>query len=361
MNFLKIIRKKSNKNLFIILIILIGFLVISRYFNGFYSHNEIKNEKYNVSKVESTIYSENVENIEEKSKNLADVIEDVTKSVVGISKLKSTGKSIFSSSDEGKMGIGTGIIVNPNGYILSNEHLTGEKFSKCYVNLEDGRSFDGTVVWSDKDLDLSITKIKAKDLPVAKLGDSSTIRVGENVYAIDNIKIKEGATMPSSYDLRNVGGKNYVTPLKDQKSLDLCWDFTTIAQAESYLLLKSGQGYSSSFPLYSTRQLDYATSSNGFNEYTNEDGVRELASGGNFLTGSSIMANGLGMVYESKMPLNYNMATKELSAVLNYGNSQYELNSSIYFPRITSTTTTSDRNDISSSNHYIRCVIPQEF
>lgn len=183
---MKIVRKKSSKNFFIIVIILVGFLVIFRYFNNVYSFNENKSEKYNVAKVESTTYSENVENIEEKSKNLSDVIEDVTKSVVGISKLKSTGKSIFTNSNEGKIGIGTGIIVSSNGYILSNEHLTGEKFSKCYVNLEDGRSFDGTVVWSDKDLDLSITKIKAKDLPVAKLGDSSKIRVGENVYAIGN-------------------------------------------------------------------------------------------------------------------------------------------------------------------------------
>ncbi len=222
---------------------------------------------------------------------------------------------------------------------LSNE-------AKKYI--EEVYEETGEIVLTENNKEENVPYLNPQYIEYLSLSDEEKEQVEEIPvpYVIQFSVDKANGNYPTSYDLRNVGGKNYVTPLKDQKSLDLCWDFTTIAQAESYLLLKSGQGYSSSFPLYSTRQLDYATSSNGFNEYTNEDGVRELASGGNFLTGSSIMANGLGMVYESKMPLNYNMATKELSAVLNYGNSQYELNSSIYFPRITSTTTTSDRNDI---------------
>jgi S1-C subfamily serine protease len=54
------------------------------------------------------------------------------------------------------------------------------------VTLEDGRSFEGSVVWSDVDLDLSIIKISAKDLPAVTLADSNSIRVGESVYAIGN-------------------------------------------------------------------------------------------------------------------------------------------------------------------------------
>ncbi|MBR3255667.1 MAG: trypsin-like peptidase domain-containing protein [Clostridia bacterium] len=151
-----------------------------------YNNIKIAPGKYQTQKLESTIYAESVEKEQKKSKNLADVIEDVTKSVVGISKLKNTGSSIFTSNDEGKLGLGTGIIVGEKGYILSNEHLTGERFSKCYVTLEDGRDYNGTVAWSDKDLDLSIVKINETNLPVVKLSDSSKIRVGESVYAIGN-------------------------------------------------------------------------------------------------------------------------------------------------------------------------------
>ena len=179
-------KRKDNKKVIIISILLIILWIIGWYMFNTYNNKEIKQGNYNATRLESTNYSENVENIEKKSQSLADVIENVTKSVVGISKLKNTGNSIFGSSDEGKLGLGTGIIVSPKGYILSNEHLTGEKFSTCYVTLEDGRNYDGTVVWSDIDLDLSIVKINAKDLPAVVLADSSLIRVGESVYAIGN-------------------------------------------------------------------------------------------------------------------------------------------------------------------------------
>ena len=125
-------------------------------------------------------------NIEENSKKIADVIEDSTKKVVGISKLKNLGSSIFSKNQESELGLGTGFIVSEDGYIVSNAHVTGEKYSKCYITLENGTNYDGTVAWSDTNLDLSIIKIEAKNLPCMILGDSSKIRVGETVYAIGN-------------------------------------------------------------------------------------------------------------------------------------------------------------------------------
>ena len=92
----------------------------------------------------------------------------------------------FQRGNENLLGLGTGIIVTENGYILSNEHVTGEKHSRCYITLENGKKYDGTVEWSDKDLDLSIVKIDANDLKYAELGDSDVIKVGEAVYAIGN-------------------------------------------------------------------------------------------------------------------------------------------------------------------------------
>lgn len=183
---MKVVQKKKNNKIIIITIFLmIAWFGIFLLLNT-YSRTKTKTSNYKTERLKSTDYAESVENIEQKSKNLADVIENVTKSVVGISKLKNTGNSILSKSNESQLGLGTGVIVSSKGYILSNQHLTGERHSKCYVTLEDGRNFDGTVVWSDVDLDLSIIKISAKDLPAVTLADSKSIRVGESVYAIGN-------------------------------------------------------------------------------------------------------------------------------------------------------------------------------
>lgn len=85
-----------------------------------------------------------------------------------------------------KLGLGTGVIVSEDGYIITNEHVSGAKYSKCYVTLENGKEYQGQVVWADQDLDLSIIKINAKGLPYSKLGNSDEVRVGESVYAIGN-------------------------------------------------------------------------------------------------------------------------------------------------------------------------------
>lgn len=151
-----------------------------------YTNIEIDGENYTATRLQSTMQAQTVENVEETSKKVADVLEETTKKVVGISKLKNTGNTILSGSTESELGLGTGFIVTSDGYIVSNNHVTGERYSKCYVTLENGMTYDGTVVWSDSDLDLSITKINAKNLEYVDLGDSENIRVGETVYAIGN-------------------------------------------------------------------------------------------------------------------------------------------------------------------------------
>lgn len=160
--------------------------ILTFYIYTTYQNIEIQPTNYETQKLQSTQSEQTVEKEEEKSQTIADMIEETTKSVVGISKLKSTGNTILSSSNESELGLGTGVIVTDNGYILSNEHVTGSKYSKCYITLETGQHYEGKVVWSDSDLDLSLTKIEAKNLNYATLGDSSQIRVGETVYAIGN-------------------------------------------------------------------------------------------------------------------------------------------------------------------------------
>ena len=134
---------------------------------------------YQASKL-STTEEQNVENNDVKT------LDAVVKSVVGISKLEQNGTSIFLGDSESKLGLGSGIILTDNGYILTNQHVVGNKYSNCYVTLESGKNYNGSVVWADNNIDLAIVKIMANDLDYIELGDSDNITLAEEVYAIGN-------------------------------------------------------------------------------------------------------------------------------------------------------------------------------
>ena len=178
-------RKTKGKKIFVIAILLMLLWVLGIYMYITYDNIKV-DTNYQATKLQSTNVVQTVETAEENSKKVADMLQEVTESVVGISKLKNAGNTIFSTSSEEELGLGTGIIVSEKGYILSNSHVTGEKYSVCYVTLENGTTHNGTVVWSDSNLDLSITKVNAKGLKSVTLGNSDNIRVGESVYAIGN-------------------------------------------------------------------------------------------------------------------------------------------------------------------------------
>jgi len=124
--------------------------------------------------------------IDSTNDNISGILEDATNCVVGISKIKNTGSSIFSTDSASTLGLGTGIIVSENGYILTNWHVAGNKYSSCYVTLDDGSVNNGSVVWSDDVLDIAVVKINAKGLKFFNLGDSDSIKLGNPVYAIGN-------------------------------------------------------------------------------------------------------------------------------------------------------------------------------
>lgn len=179
-------KKRNNKKnivFTIFIIILIGISVYNIWI--MYKNIEISTEYETMKTSLSTDYAKNVDNSAKSNISAADMLENVTKSVVGISKLSNTGGSILNNVKSDDLGLGTGIIVSSNGYILSNCHVTGEKYSNCYITIDEN-TYTGTVQWSDVNLDLSIVKIVANDLDYASLGDSGSIKVGENVYAVGN-------------------------------------------------------------------------------------------------------------------------------------------------------------------------------
>lgn len=180
----RIQRKNRVKKYFIttFIIILITILMALTYILYF----NIETPTQIIKPYEASKISQTVEETKKENETITQMLERVTESVVGISKLKSTGNSIFLKDGTSKLGLGTGIIVSENGYILTNEHVSGEKYSNYYVTLATGKSYQGNVVWSSTDLDLAIVKINAKNLQYITLGNSSDVKLGQIVYAIGN-------------------------------------------------------------------------------------------------------------------------------------------------------------------------------
>jgi len=81
--------------------------------------------------------------------------------------------------------LGSGVIINKEGYILTNSHVV-RGVDELEIELLDGRKFKGKVAGSDPETDIAIIKIKANNLPVAILGDSDKIEIGQWAIAIGN-------------------------------------------------------------------------------------------------------------------------------------------------------------------------------
>ena len=113
-------------------------------------------------------------------RDLSDVVAAVRDSVVTIT---SEG---FSSRGFGQIpstGVGSGIVLTSDGYILTNRHVT-EGSRSLTVELADGRQFDATIVRQSNDQDLALIKIDGSGLPPAVIGDSGVPEVGQTAIAI---------------------------------------------------------------------------------------------------------------------------------------------------------------------------------
>lgn len=82
--------------------------------------------------------------------------------------------------------VGTGVILTPDGYIVTNAHVISEGV-QCVIILDTGYVYEAQLVGYDADEDLAILHaLEAEDLPVAEFGDSDRLAVGQTVYAIGN-------------------------------------------------------------------------------------------------------------------------------------------------------------------------------
>lgn len=106
-------------------------------------------------------------------------------SVVGIT--TTTTQQNFFGNEVPLQGVGSGVIVDSNGYILTNSHvIDGGNADKITVQFADGSKTNANVLWQDSTLDLAIIKVNETNLPAAELGNSDDLIVGEQAIAIGN-------------------------------------------------------------------------------------------------------------------------------------------------------------------------------
>ena len=116
--------------------------------------------------------------------NVVDIVKAVSPAVVTITADGVTETDPATGQTGTGTAVGSGVIFDASGLILTNHHVVGGDPSKLTVNLKDGRSFDATIYGIDTLTDLAIVKVDATGLPTAPIGDSSTIQVGQQAIAI---------------------------------------------------------------------------------------------------------------------------------------------------------------------------------
>lgn len=124
---------------------------------------------------------------EKKEKTFVEIIHENMPSVVGVSVLKPDGDGILDLNVTEKWGIGTGVILSAQGYILTNQHLASKVNGSVTITLDDGQEVKGRTIWNEPNLDLAIVKVADNlGLVEATLGTADLSQIGEEVIAIGN-------------------------------------------------------------------------------------------------------------------------------------------------------------------------------
>ncbi|MBN2411990.1 DegQ family serine endoprotease [candidate division KSB1 bacterium] len=193
-------RKLSLLVIFGVFVGLVVGLVISSNFN--WTLKSIAADKKEVTPVvlgSTTPVSEELRGLESLSKAFVQVSKEVSPSVVTINSevvVKSRRNPLMDDEffryffripdqeDQIRRGLGSGVIVNSDGYILTNNHVVKDA-DAVTVTLE-GKEYDAEIIGKDPESDLAVIKIEKEGLVAIKLGDSDNLEVGEWVLAIGN-------------------------------------------------------------------------------------------------------------------------------------------------------------------------------
>ena len=193
---------KNRSIAMVILFIAVGLVIGLGISVNFDSTNNAFSEE-----LQSEISQESVDALSKTNKAMAELVSTVTPAIVNISSTKTVRTRGFQSPffndpffnrffgdqygqlnkprEYKQSGLGSGVIVNKEGYILTNNHVIKDA-DEIVVKLSDKREFKGKIIGSDPKTDLAVIKIDDDDLPVLTIGDSDKLKVGEMVIAIGN-------------------------------------------------------------------------------------------------------------------------------------------------------------------------------
>lgn len=144
------------------------------------------------------------------------VVKKAMPSVVGITTTTVQRDLIFGTR-KGE-GVGTGVIIDNRGYILTNSHVVHEgQAEEVKVLLYDGRNLTADVLWNDPMLDLAVIKVEADNLSVATLGNSDELSVGDMAIAIGN---PLGLTFERTVTAGIISGLERTIPLSEFESIE---------------------------------------------------------------------------------------------------------------------------------------------
>ena len=114
-----------------------------------------------------------VELLDAYSRAVIGVVESVSAAVIGVQPRRG----------EGRRGSGSGFLITPDGYALTNSHVVQGQ-TKLVATTTDGDRLDAELVGDDPATDLALIRVSARDLPMVELGDSESLRVGQLVIAM---------------------------------------------------------------------------------------------------------------------------------------------------------------------------------
>ncbi len=207
-------KKRKNKTLFFTIIIIslisamiggvIGAYIAPMYLFGKYPYIHESTEKVQIIAKDSEL---NV---------VSAVAQKAMPSVVGITTVSLQRDSLYGSRKA--QGLGTGVIVDSRGFILTNAHVIDNgQAEEVKVLLNDGETLEAEVLWNDPLLDLAVIKVDAANLPVADLGESDNLAVGEIAIAIGN---PLGLTFERTVTAGIISGLNRSVPVSEYESID---------------------------------------------------------------------------------------------------------------------------------------------
>ncbi len=118
----------------------------------------------------------------------------------------------FGSRDRRSLSLGSGVVISPDGYIVTNNHVVGENEQRITITLGDKREIEGVLIGTDPATDIALIKIEERGLPVVAWGDSSALKIGEWVLAIGSpFQLSQTVTagIVSAVGRSNVGFADY--------------------------------------------------------------------------------------------------------------------------------------------------------